>query len=161
MSECLRRRPGHIHSRAHRTKISPTSPGQAEIVVTFMRRETGSEDQRERPLRQEQPRGHEQGRRAPEHLAHVASDSWCATHRTANPAIADLLGIVTESVQAYKVCQSRVEAVEKALEEALKGSGAERQASERRHRLGGYLRDVVRTRAGGLAVGADVTGHLH
>ena len=42
------------------------------------------------------------------------------------PNIDDLLGIVTESVQAYKVCQSRVEAVEKALEEALKGSGAER-----------------------------------
>ncbi len=44
------------------------------------------------------------------------------------PNIDDLLGIVTESVQAYRVCQSRVEAVEKALEEALKGSGAERQA---------------------------------
>jgi exodeoxyribonuclease VII small subunit len=44
------------------------------------------------------------------------------------PNIDDLLGIVTESVQAYKVCQSRVEAVEKALDEALKGSGAERQA---------------------------------
>ena len=44
------------------------------------------------------------------------------------PNIDDLLGIVTESVQAYKICQSRVEAVEKALEEALKGSVAERQA---------------------------------
>ena len=44
------------------------------------------------------------------------------------PNIDDLLVIVTESVQAYKVCQSRVEAVERALEEALKGSGAERQA---------------------------------
>ena len=44
------------------------------------------------------------------------------------PNIDDLLAIVTESVQAYKVCQSRVEAVERALEEALKGSGAERQA---------------------------------
>jgi exodeoxyribonuclease VII small subunit len=43
------------------------------------------------------------------------------------PNIDDLLGIVTESVQAYKVCQSRVEAVERALEEALKGSGAERR----------------------------------
>jgi exodeoxyribonuclease VII small subunit len=46
------------------------------------------------------------------------------------PNIDDLLGIVTESVQAYKVCQSRVEAVEKALEEALKGSGAERWQAE-------------------------------
>lgn len=46
------------------------------------------------------------------------------------PNIDDLLRIVTESVQAYKVCQSRVEAVEKALEEALKGSsgGPERPA---------------------------------
>ena len=44
------------------------------------------------------------------------------------PNIDDLLGIVTESVQAYKVCQSRVEAVERALEEALKDSGADRQA---------------------------------
>ena len=42
------------------------------------------------------------------------------------PNIDDLLGIVTESVSAYKVCQSRVEAVEKALEAALQGSGAER-----------------------------------
>jgi exodeoxyribonuclease VII small subunit len=41
------------------------------------------------------------------------------------PNIDDLLTIVTESVQAYKVCQSRVEAVEKALQEALKGTGSE------------------------------------
>lgn len=46
------------------------------------------------------------------------------------PNIDDLLGIVTESVQAYKVCQSRVEAVERALEEALKDSGAERQSEQ-------------------------------
>ena len=51
-----------------------------------------------------------------------------ALRNQSEPNIDDLLGIVTESVQAYKVCQSRVEAVEKALEEALKGSGAERQA---------------------------------
>ncbi len=44
------------------------------------------------------------------------------------PNIDDLLGIVTESVQAYKVCQSRVAAVDKALEEALKGSGTEQPA---------------------------------
>ena len=35
------------------------------------------------------------------------------------PNIDDLLTIVTESVQAYKVCQQRIEAVEKALEKAL------------------------------------------
>ena len=35
------------------------------------------------------------------------------------PNIDDLLTIVMESVQAYKVCQQRIEAVEKALEKAL------------------------------------------
>ena len=51
-----------------------------------------------------------------------------ALRNQSEPNIDDLLGIVTESVAAYKVCQARVEAVEKALEEALKGSGAERHA---------------------------------
>jgi exodeoxyribonuclease VII small subunit len=61
-------------------------------------------------------------------------DAWSLLQKHAQtlrnqsePNIDDLLGIVTESVQAYKVCQSRVEAVEKALEEALRGSGVERQ----------------------------------
>ena len=40
------------------------------------------------------------------------------------PSIDDLLSIVTESVQAYKVCQQRIEAVEKALEKALSDTGA-------------------------------------
>ena len=40
------------------------------------------------------------------------------------PSIDDLLTIVTESVQAYKVCQQRIEAVEKALEKALSDTGA-------------------------------------
>ncbi len=35
------------------------------------------------------------------------------------PNIDDLLTIVTESVAAYKVCQLRIDAVEKALEKAL------------------------------------------
>lgn len=35
------------------------------------------------------------------------------------PNIDDLLNIVTESVAAYKVCQTRIDAVEKALEKAL------------------------------------------
>lgn len=39
------------------------------------------------------------------------------------PNIDDLLTIVTESVDAYKVCQQRIEAVEKALEKALSDSG--------------------------------------
>ena len=39
------------------------------------------------------------------------------------PNIDDLLTIVTESVQAYKVCQRRIEAVEKALEKALSDTG--------------------------------------
>jgi exodeoxyribonuclease VII small subunit len=39
------------------------------------------------------------------------------------PNIDDLLQVVTESVTAYNVCQERIDAVEKALEAALKGSG--------------------------------------
>ena len=39
------------------------------------------------------------------------------------PNIDDLLTIVTESVDAYKVCQQRIEAVEKALEKALSDTG--------------------------------------
>ena len=40
------------------------------------------------------------------------------------PNIDDLLSIVTESVDAYKICQQRIEAVEKALEKALGDTGA-------------------------------------
>jgi exodeoxyribonuclease VII small subunit len=40
------------------------------------------------------------------------------------PNIDDLLSIVTESVAAYKVCQERIAAVEKALEKALSDTGA-------------------------------------
>ncbi|WP_216860159.1 exodeoxyribonuclease VII small subunit [Inhella gelatinilytica] len=35
------------------------------------------------------------------------------------PNVDDLLTIVTESVDAYKVCKARIDAVEKALEAAL------------------------------------------
>ena len=45
------------------------------------------------------------------------------------PSIDDLLTIVTESVQAYKVCQQRIEAVEKALEKALSDTGAPSSSS--------------------------------
>lgn len=41
------------------------------------------------------------------------------------PNIDDLLDIVNESVAAYKVCKQRIDAVEKALEEALVGAGLE------------------------------------
>jgi exodeoxyribonuclease VII small subunit len=61
-------------------------------------------------------------------------EAWGVLQRNAQtlrnqnePNIDELLGIVTDSVQAYKVCMSRVEAVDKALEEALKGSGEQRQ----------------------------------
>ena len=40
------------------------------------------------------------------------------------PNIDDLLHIVTESVAAYKVCKERIDAVERALEQALGGAGA-------------------------------------
>ena len=39
------------------------------------------------------------------------------------PNIDELLSIVTESVAAYKVCKERIDAVEKALQEALSGAG--------------------------------------
>lgn len=38
------------------------------------------------------------------------------------PNIDDLLRIVTESVDAYKVCRERIDAVEAALEQALAGA---------------------------------------
>jgi len=41
------------------------------------------------------------------------------------PNIDDLLDIVNESVEAYKVCKQRIDAVEKALEEALVSAGLE------------------------------------
>ena len=40
------------------------------------------------------------------------------------PNIDDLLSIVTESVDAYKVCKERIDAVEKALEKALSDTDA-------------------------------------
>ena len=40
------------------------------------------------------------------------------------PNIDDLLRVVTESVSAYKVCQERVDAVDRALQAALSGEGA-------------------------------------
>jgi exodeoxyribonuclease VII small subunit len=45
------------------------------------------------------------------------------------PNIDDLLKIVTESVDAYKVCKTRIEAVDKALEQALSNAGIEESAS--------------------------------
>jgi exodeoxyribonuclease VII small subunit len=41
------------------------------------------------------------------------------------PNIDDLLTIVTESVNAYKVCKQRIDAVEEALKAALDGAGVE------------------------------------
>jgi len=48
------------------------------------------------------------------------------------PNIDDLLKIVTESVDAYKVCKTRIEAVEKALEEALSDAGIEAGSAQTR-----------------------------
>lgn len=45
------------------------------------------------------------------------------------PDIDNLLTIVTESVSAYQICKSRIDAVDKALEQALGGTGAEVQPS--------------------------------
>lgn len=38
------------------------------------------------------------------------------------PNIDELLSVVSESVAAYKVCKARIDAVEKALQEALTGA---------------------------------------
>lgn len=46
-----------------------------------------------------------------------------------DPNIDDLLQIVEESVAAYKTCQSRIDAVEKALEKALSSTEASSSAS--------------------------------
>ena len=43
------------------------------------------------------------------------------------PNIDDLLTIVTESVTAFNVCKERIDAVEKALEQALSGAGVSKQ----------------------------------
>lgn len=45
------------------------------------------------------------------------------------PNIDDLLKIVEESVAAFKVCQARIDAVEKALEKELGHGGAAAEAS--------------------------------
>lgn len=39
------------------------------------------------------------------------------------PDLDNLLEVVTQSVAAYKVCKSRIDAVEQALEQALSGAG--------------------------------------
>jgi len=46
------------------------------------------------------------------------------------PNIDDLLTIVTESVEAYKVCTGRIDAVEQALEQALGGAGIATSAAD-------------------------------
>lgn len=48
------------------------------------------------------------------------------------PNIDDLLNIVTESVSAYQVCKERIDAVEKALEQALGSVGVEPAGSAAR-----------------------------
>jgi exodeoxyribonuclease VII small subunit len=45
------------------------------------------------------------------------------------PNIDDLLSIVTESVDAYKVCKARIDAVEKALEKALGDTGSDAEGT--------------------------------
>lgn len=59
-------------------------------------------------------------------MKHNFKDAYSTLQRHAQtlreqtePNIDDLLQIVEESVQAYKTCQSRIDAVEKALDKAL------------------------------------------
>ena len=49
------------------------------------------------------------------------------------PNIDDLLQIVTESVAAYKVCQERIDAVERALEATLSSVNGEADRQELQH----------------------------
>ena len=51
------------------------------------------------------------------------------------PNIDDLLSIVTESVSAYKVCQERIDAVEKALEKALSETTATTSTKDARSQI--------------------------
>ncbi|NLD15135.1 MAG: hypothetical protein GX665_08620 [Gammaproteobacteria bacterium] len=44
--------------------------------------------------------------------------------RQQEPNIDDLLTLVTESVTAYNICKERIDAVEKAMEQALSGAVA-------------------------------------
>ena len=46
------------------------------------------------------------------------------------PNIDDLLTIVTESVSAFNVCKERIDAVEKALEQALNGATVNRRDTD-------------------------------
>lgn len=65
------------------------------------------------------------------------------------PNIDDLLAIVEESVSAYRVCKERIDAVEKALEQALTDVGAE--ATSRSSGEEGTERAVAAPRARGAA----------
>jgi len=66
------------------------------------------------------------------------------------PNIDDLLTVVTESVDAYKVCKSRIEAVEKALEQALGSAGADAPPASGATAPAGHPQD-----AAGAAKAAD------
>lgn len=57
------------------------------------------------------------------------------------PDIDNLLTIVTESVVAYKVCKERIDAVEKALAQALSNAGVESAGSRPPHEGDDWLDD--------------------
>ncbi|MGS0753415.1 exodeoxyribonuclease VII small subunit [Roseateles sp. GG27B] len=71
------------------------------------------------------------------------------------PNIDDLLHIVTESVAAYKTCKERIDAVERALEQALGGAGAGASAESGTARPADLVPDaaapVVKSRAADAA----------
>jgi len=60
------------------------------------------------------------------------------------PNIDDLLTIVTESVNAYKVCKQRIDAVEAALKTALDGAGVDEAPESRAPAPGGSPRSSAR-----------------
>ena len=50
---------------------------------------------------------------------HILKDNAAILQQQEEPNIDDLMTIVEESIGAYKICQTRIEAVQKALDEAF------------------------------------------
>lgn len=50
---------------------------------------------------------------------HILKDNAATLQQQEEPNIDDLMTIVEESIAAYKICQTRIDAVQKALDEAF------------------------------------------
>ncbi len=72
------------------------------------------------------------------------------------PNIDDLLDIVNESVQAYKLCKQRIDAVEQALQQALDDSAIAELATSPNARPGAGAQTGQQDRGGVGAANAEV-----